>query len=83
MVGDEHAINAFRLEGELINREYQYNFNNDNLFFTDDQGNSSSIFGNVISGQDQGTTLSSSVSVVSYWFAIAAFYPDPDIYVNE
>ncbi|WP_303318699.1 DUF3179 domain-containing (seleno)protein [Flavivirga abyssicola] len=54
--------------------------NNFKAFFKDNEGNKWSIFGKTIEGPREGETLLSVKSVVSYWFAIAAFYPYPEIY---
>jgi len=80
IVGNENIINAFELTeaNQSINFEYEWNVTNGSIF-KDDSGNTWSIFGNVVSGS-QDNALQSPKSVMSYWFAIAAFYPNPEIY---
>lgn len=46
----------------------------------DQEGTSWDVFGNGISGPRQGTGLKPIRSIVGYWFAWAAFYPDPEIH---
>ncbi len=80
IAGNENLINAFKLSEPYSNLEFEYNFTDNESFFKDNEGNEWSIFGNAISGPRTGETLTISKSVVSYWFAIAAFYPNPEIY---
>lgn len=80
VVGNGSIINAFELNSEHANLTFNYTFNNSEAFFTDNEGNEWSVFGNAISGPRQGETLASSKSFVSFWFAVAAFYPNPEIY---
>ena len=82
VVGNGDIINAFRLTGSYLNLEFEYNYNGNEDFFTDNEGNKWNIFGTAISGPRLGEKLLSTKSVVSYWFAIAAFYPDPEIYID-
>ncbi len=78
IVGNENIINAFELTSEYLNSTFTYELNeSEGSIFKDDTGNTWSIFGKAISSTQ---TLQASKSVVSYWFAIAAFYPDPEIY---
>ena len=81
IVGNEFIINAFELSPEYTNTNFQYEFNEaEGTIFIDDSGNSWSIFGEIMSGPNAGESLNKAKSVVSYWFAIAAFYPNPEIY---
>lgn len=81
IVGNENIINAFELTPEYLNTTFTYELNeSEGTIFKDDSGNTWSIFGEVISGPQTGNTLQNPKSVVSYWFAIAAFYPNPEIY---
>lgn len=82
IVGDKNIINAFLLSGDYTNLNFEYDFNNTETFFKDDEGNTWSVFGEAISGPRQGEHLTSAKSFVSFWFAVAAFYPDPEIYNN-
>ena len=80
IVGNEDIINAFELTetSQNINFEYALNLDEGSIF-KDNSGNTWSIFGNIISGS-QANALQSPKCVMSYWFAIAAFYPNPEIY---
>jgi hypothetical protein len=80
IVGNAEVISSYELTGEFVTLDYQYDFNNSDHFFKDNQGNKYTIFGEVIEGVNIGEKLKENISVTSYWFAIAAFYPDPEIY---
>jgi len=80
IVGDENIINSFVLESTTVDLSFEYVFNNSEAFFKDNEGNKWSVFGTAIEGPRAGQVLKSTKSVVSYWFAIAAFYPSPEIY---
>lgn len=82
IVGNENLIFSFELEGDLSNLNFEYDFNNSEVFFKDDEGNKWSIFGEAVEGIRKGQMLKGSKSVVSFWFAIAAFYPNPEIYTE-
>lgn len=81
VVGNESIINAFELSSEYTNVNFEYALNEaEGSMFKDDLGNTWSLFGEAISGPNTGNTLGEIKSVMSYWFAIAAFYPNPEIY---
>ena len=81
IVGNDQVICAFELEDPLTKLTYTTNNSMEELgFFSDDEGNQWSIFGEAIEGPRQGTVMKPATSVVSYWFAVAAFYPNPRIY---
>lgn len=80
VVGNENIINAFELSGDYTNLTFQYDFTNTETFFKDNEGNEWSVFGKALTGPRSGENLSLTKSVVSFWFAIGAFYPDPVIY---
>ena len=82
IVGNENIINAFELSGDYANLIFEYDFIDTERFFKDNEGNGWSVFGKAISGPRIGQTLTPTKSVVSFWFAIAAFYPDPVIYTE-
>lgn len=82
VVGNEKLINSFELSESQADLNFEYDFNNSEAFFKDDEGNKWSVFGRAIEGPRKGEVLKSSKSVVSFWFAIAAFYPDPKIYTE-
>ena len=80
VVGNENLLYSFEITNEFSDLTFEYNFNDNNVFFSDNEGNDWSVYGEAINGPRKGKTLTPSVSVVSYWFAIAAFYPNPKIY---
>ena len=81
IVGNENLIYSFELTGSQLDLNFQYDFNNSEVFFKDNEGNKWSIFGKALEGPRVGEVLGFSKSVVSYWFAIAAFYPNPEIFI--
>lgn len=80
IVGNEDLIYGFKLSGDHENLTFEYDFSDSEAFFKDNEGNKWSIFGKAIEGPREGETLLGAKSVISYWFAIAAFYPNPEIY---
>lgn len=49
---------------------------------TDDEGNVWDIFGRATAGPRTGTQLKKTDSYTAFWFAWAAFFPDPQIHFN-
>ncbi|NOR27236.1 MAG: DUF3179 domain-containing protein [Lutibacter sp.] len=80
VVGNENLIYSFELNVSQSTLNFEYDFNNSEVFFKDDEGNKWSIFGKAIEGPRTGEVLKGAKSVMSFWFAIAAFYPNPEIY---
>ena len=82
IVGHDKLINSFRLtEGHgHENLEFELDIEGYQIFFSDNEGNKWDIMGTSVEGPRSGEKLSTSKSVMSYWFAIAAFYPNPKIY---
>ena len=82
IVGTKEFIVGYLLEGDYVDLDYSYDLNLEGnvTIFTDNEGNSWSLNGFALSGPRAGQQLMPSTSVVSYWFAIAAFYPNPEIY---
>ncbi|MEC3905846.1 DUF3179 domain-containing protein [Tamlana sp. 2201CG12-4] len=81
IVGNENLIFSYKLTGGQENLDFEYDFNSSQgVFFKDNEGNKWSVFGEALEGPRAGETLSPSRSVISYWFAIAVFYPNPEIY---
>lgn len=80
IVGNENLITAFELTSEHDDLNFEYDFNNSEVFFKDNEGNKWSVFGKALEGSRVGQELKMTRSVVSFWFAIAAFYPNPEIY---
>jgi len=83
VVGDESTIQAFELGTGFDDVEFEYSYENSDVFFTDSLGNEWSVFGEAISGPNRGSKLNAARSVISYWFAIAAFYPNPTRYYSN
>ncbi|MEP1490511.1 MAG: DUF3179 domain-containing protein [Algibacter sp.] len=80
IIGNDKLIYGFKLSEDQANLTFEHEFNDSEVFFKDNEGNKWSIFGEAIEGTRIGETLSGAKSVISYWFAIAAFYPNPEIY---
>jgi hypothetical protein len=80
VVGNENIINSFELIGDQTSLIFEFSFTNGERFFKDNEGNKWSVFGKALEGPRTGDVLKTSKSVVSFWFAIAAFYPNPEIY---
>lgn len=80
IVGNNDLIYGFKLSSVYDNLTFEYDFTDSEVFFNDNEGNKWSVFGKAIEGPRTGETLTEAKSVMSYWFAIAAFYPNPEIY---
>ncbi|AUP78945.1 DUF3179 domain-containing protein [Flavivirga eckloniae] len=80
IVGNNDLIYGYKLSGDHESLIFEYDFNGTEAFFKDNEGNKWSIFGKAIEGPRAGETLTGARSVMSYWFAIAAFYPNPEIF---
>jgi len=82
IVGNHEVIKAFLISQTYIDLDFEYSFDGSSEFFRDNDGNSWDITGLAISGPRIGQKLQPATAVVSYWFAIAAFYPNPNIFDN-
>jgi len=82
IVGDGNLIVAFEINGTLSTLTFTYDFQNSENFFMDSEGNTWNMFGEAIEGPSTGQKLNKASSVISMWFAIAAFFPNPSIYVE-
>jgi len=82
VIGDDNLIVAFEINGSLSNLTFTYNYNDSETFFEDNEGNKWNMFGEAIEGPRVGQKLNNAHSVTSMWFAIAAFFPNPTIYVE-
>lgn len=81
IIGNGEVFNSFELNGTLSSLTFEYVFNSrTESFFKDNEGNEWDVFGKSISGPRKDQTLTPAKSVVSYWFAIAAFYLNPEIF---
>lgn len=80
VVGNASLIYAFKLSENQKNLNFEYSHTDNEAFFKDDEGNTWSIFGEAIDGPRKGEELGTASGVVSFWFAVAAFYPNIEIY---
>ncbi len=81
IVGNGSLITGFELKASQSNLDFEFERNiTTATLFKDNEGNTWSVFGEALSGPRIGETLTPVTSVISYWFAIAAFYPNPEIY---
>ncbi|WP_400075130.1 DUF3179 domain-containing protein [Winogradskyella sp. R77965] len=80
IVGNENIIVAFKMSGPINDLTFTYDFQDSEIFFSDNEGNKWNMFGEAIDGPRLGQKLNPSQSVTSMWFAIAAFFPNPSIY---
>ena len=84
LVGNDSFIVGFELNEATKNLSFSYelqgNVTGEGSLFKDDEGNKWSAFGKAIEGGKLGSSLGRPKSVTGYWFAIAAFYPNPVIY---
>lgn len=82
IVGNENIISSFVLSQENQELTFDYELSESGGFFKDNLGTIRSAFGDVISGNQEnlGDFFTPATSVVSFWFAIGAFYPDAEIY---
>lgn len=80
IVGHDKLINSFKLTEGHENLEFELDIEGLQIFFSDNEGNKWDIMGTSVEGPRSGEKLNASKSVMSYWFAIAAFYPNPKIY---
>ncbi|WP_299122050.1 DUF3179 domain-containing protein [uncultured Winogradskyella sp.] len=81
IVGNENIIVAFKMSAAFDNLTFTYDFQDSEIFFADNEGNKWNMFGEAIEGPRLGQKLAPSKSVTSMWFAIAAFFPNPSIYI--
>ncbi len=82
VVGNEKLITSFEIGVDNADLVFEYDFNDSVTFFKDNEGNKWNVFGEAIEGDRKGEKMKSNISVVSFWFAIAAFYPNPEIYTE-
>jgi len=53
---------------------------NPSIIFKDEEGNKYDLFGTVVEGPDEGNTLITVNSFMAFWFSIAPFYSNTQIY---
>ncbi len=83
VVGNEDLVYAFELSENQKNLNFEYNNSSFDEFFKDDEGNVWNVFGVAIDGPRKGEALGTANAVVSFWFAVAAFYPNIQLYSNQ
>lgn len=81
VVGNSNFMVSFKLTEDLLDLNFEYDFDNSEVLFSDDEGNQWTIFGKAISGPRQGQFLDHSSSFMGMWFSIPAFY-ETEIYEN-
>ena len=83
IVGNEYVINSFVLSQENQELTFEYELSESGGFFKDNLSTVRSAFGDVVSANQGniGDYFTPATSVVSFWFAIGAFYPDSEIYM--
>lgn len=80
VVGNSNIIYSFELNNTHSSLTFTYDFNGSGHFFIDDEGNKWMITGEAIEGPRTGQKLKATNSFMSFWFALAIFYPNPQIY---
>ena len=80
IVGNNNVIKSYILPDDLQTSIFSYSYQNSEEFFSDNGGNKWSVFGEAIEGPLKGRKLKSSISVTGFWFSVASFYPNPEIY---
>lgn len=80
VVGDENKMHSYVLNSDQENLVFEYDFDNSNSYFKDNEGNKWNVFGEAVEGVRKGEVLKPTVSLMSYWFAIPAFYKGVEIY---
>jgi len=75
-------INAFRLSN-AFEQSLEFTVLDDpsgNVIMTDQAGNEWDIFGYAVSGPNEGEQLTPARSYTGYWFALADFFPEIELY---
>lgn len=80
VIGNKDMMNSFLLPNELKNENLQYVFQGKGAFFEDSKGNQWDIHGEVIIGPKKGEQLTRVNGLASFWFSLASFYPNPEVY---
>jgi hypothetical protein len=79
IVGNDSTIVSFELNSSQTGLVFTYAYDNSETFFSDNEGNKWSVIGLAIDGPRTGETLTPASSLMSFWFAIASFYPNPTL----
>lgn len=80
IVGNANVLKAFTLSQQQKELDFIYNFKEALHFFTDNEGNEWSIFGEAISGPRKGEKLQSANALMTYWLAVPAFFSQVQVY---
>ncbi len=88
IVGNNHLdlINAFRLTSQFEKELELAPLADESLLpavMSDQHGNHWDIFGYAIIGPHKGTQLTEARSYTGYWYALADFYPNIELYAGE
>ena len=74
LVAFENELNGYNQQFTLLSES------SSSAVFQDELGNQYNLFGEIVSGPDQGKTLPAATSFMAYWFSIAPFYRNTDIF---
>lgn len=80
VIGDKKMINSYVIEGQYSDLVFEYDFSSPNYYFKDNEGNKWNVLGEVVDGPRKGESLKPTNSLMSYWFAIPAFFKEIDIF---
>jgi len=82
IIGNQKMINSYVLEGQHSNLIFEYDFSTPEHYFKDNEGNKWNVLGVAVEGPREGEELKPTNSLMSYWFAIPAFFSNIQIFQN-
>ncbi|CAL2103455.1 conserved exported protein of unknown function [Tenacibaculum sp. 190130A14a] len=77
IVGNKDLITCFQLNESQEDLVFEYTEEGEGVMFKDNEGNKWSPFGLALEGPRKGTILRPKKSLMTFWFAVAAFFPEP------
>jgi hypothetical protein len=80
VVGNQEMINSYVLEPKHANLIFEYDFSTPEYCLTDNEGNKWDVLGVAVEGPRKGEVLMPTKSLMSFWFAIPAFFTNVQIY---
>jgi hypothetical protein len=80
IVGNKKMINSYILGPQHSNLVFEYDFSIPEYYFKDNEGNKWNVLGVAVEGPRKGEILGATNSLMSYWFAIPAFFSNIEIY---
>ena len=80
IVGNANVLKAFSLSLQQRELSFSYSFKDTPHFFSDNEGNQWSIFGEAISGPRKGEKLQATNSLMTYWLAVPPFFSQIQVY---